>query len=205
MEAPTACILLAAGGSTRLGSAKQLIDVDGEPLVVHVARRLIALEVGPVAAVIGGNAVSVGRTLSGLNVTTVGNVDWARGIGTSIRAGIKWAEGRRASAALIVLCDQPEVSEPHLRNLVEIGESNDADVVATAYGDVRGVPAWFAQSTFDALLALPNDRGARAIIDDETLRVAAIPNAAAAVDLDTPADVARWRAARSGESPTRRI
>lgn len=195
MPDPVALILLAAGGSTRMGSPKQLIDIDGMPLVTRVAGQLIALGAGPVGVVIGGSADAVRQALAGLDVAILENANWSAGLGTSIRAGVAWARSNGAAAALIALCDQPEIDAGHLKKL--IAQRPGAAIVATAYAGSRGVPAVFDASAYDRLLALPDDRGAKGVISDPSLRVREVACEAARFDLDTPADLAAWRAARS--------
>ena len=201
MRDRVACILLAAGGSSRLGSAKQLIDVDGEPLVRRSTRRLIELSVGPVGVVIGASPAAVTAALCGLTIAAIANSDWRDGIGASIRAGIRWAASTGATAALIALCDQPEVRASHLRALIEATSGVDAS--ATEYAGVVGVPAVFQARLFDRLAGLEGDRGARAILSDASLSVRRVRCEAACIDLDTADAIAHWRASRTGSGQTR--
>ena len=198
----TACVLLAAGASTRLGSPKQLIDVDGEPLVRRVARQLQSLDVGPVSVVLGANGQRVGDALVGANACVIVNDQWSGGMGTSIRAGIGWAESVGATAALVALCDQPDVDVAHLRCLLT--SRGNAAISASEYDGSRGVPAVFDVMVFARLRSLPDDRGAKRVLNDPSLACVRVRCEAARVDLDTPEDVERWRAHRLGLSPTPR-
>ena len=77
-------ILLAAGQSLRLGEPKQLIDVDGEPLVRVIARRLLELCPATLCVVIGAGQSDVRAALHGLNVFIVESPRTNNGISTSI-------------------------------------------------------------------------------------------------------------------------
>lgn len=187
-----ALILLAAGGSTRLGSAKQLIDVDGEPLVRRATRQLVAINAGPVGVVIGARADAIRDALAGVDATIFDNPHWSAGIGTSIRAGVAWAASIDATHALIALCDQPDIDAAHFAAL--LAARHDAAIVASRYAGHPGVPAVFARSVFDRLIALPDDRGAKAILNDPLSEIRQLAYEPAAIDLDTPEDLRRWRA-----------
>lgn len=189
----TAIILLAAGESSRLGEPKQLLDLDGEPLVRRVARQLIDLEAGPIGVVVGARRDLIAAALGGLALTIVTNDDWLLGIGSSISAGMRWAEPLGVEAVMVVLCDQPEIDTAHLSRLLGRA-AGEVDIVATGYAGSSGVPAIFRSTCYRRLLALDPNRGAKEVINDKRLKVERIENEVARMDLDTPDDVARWRA-----------
>ena len=188
----TAILLLAAGESSRLGRPKQLLDAGGEPLIRRVTRRLIELDAGPVGVIVGAHRDAIVAAIAGMSATIIMNDDWSQGIGTSIAAGVRWADADLSVvAAMIVLCDQPAIDAAHHRALLD--RSSHATIVATQYDSTIGVPAVFARSVFARLIALPPDRGAKSLFNDSTLKVERIACEAARVDLDTAEDVARWR------------
>src|SRR5688500_11092794 len=82
-------VVLAAGGSSRLGRPKQLVVHDGLPLVARAARAALAAGAGPVVVVLGGSAAAVRVALSPLAVELVVNDAWADGMGTSVAAGVR--------------------------------------------------------------------------------------------------------------------
>jgi CTP:molybdopterin cytidylyltransferase MocA len=194
MKSNIAILLLAAGGSTRLGFPKQLIDVNGETLVRRVARVLVALDAGPVGVVIGSERDAIEASLRDLPVSIIANVNWKNGIGTSIRAGVAWAQTCEVDALMICLCDQPKIEAKHLQSLIARRAECDVDIVATRYSGSKGVPAVFVRDVFEKLASLPDDRGAKGLFGDGSLRVEAVACEDASIDLDTPEDVRRWRA-----------
>jgi CTP:molybdopterin cytidylyltransferase MocA len=172
-----AAVILAAGASRRLGRPKQIVEIEGEPLVHRIAR--IALTACDDVAVVGG-AVPLRDALLDLPVALVENVFWAEGISSSIRAGVTWAS--HADSVLLLTCDQTLLDTTHLHALLRAGR-----LAASRYAGVLGVPAVFPRAYFPALLALEGDRGAQPLLED------AVPVdwPAGAHDLDTEADFTR--------------
>jgi molybdenum cofactor cytidylyltransferase len=189
MAAPDhGAVILAAGGSTRLGRPKQLLELGGEPLVRRAAR--IATEAGchPVLVVVGGHGEAVTRAL-GEPFQAVSNPDWSTGVASSIRRGLAALCARRpdAGGALITSCDQPLVEARHLAALCAALVPGRL-IAASRYAGTLGVPALFARAVFGELLALTGDRGAKRVIALDPGRVAALDLPEAGRDVDTEAD-----------------
>src|SRR5216684_2638011 len=82
-------LLLAAGQSRRMGGPNKLLaEVDGTPMVAHVARRLLASRARPIIAVLGNQAEAVDAALGKLPVERVCNSEFANGLSTSLKRGI---------------------------------------------------------------------------------------------------------------------
>jgi molybdenum cofactor cytidylyltransferase len=182
-------ILLAAGGSSRLGRSKQLLKYKNETLLRRAARSLADSVYFPVVVVLGAEADAAANELEGLAVYRLVNEAWADGMGSSIRAGLEKLLEIEPDAAgvLICLCDQPKVTTEMLNGFAEkFGEAN-ASIVASAYDSVVGVPALFSREVFNELLALAGDKGAREIIR-KSGGVVALDLPEAAKDIDTELD-----------------
>ena len=93
--------------------------------------------------------------------------------------------------ALILSCDQPQLTSGHLRALIETFSAQVASpILASAYAGVHGVPAVFPRAVFPQLLALRGDKGARALLLHPPCPLIALPLAGGEADIDEPADLA---------------
>ncbi len=183
-------ILLAAGGSRRLGTPKQLLqDASGETLIVRAVQAALASVCRPVIVVLGAAADMIRPALDGLPVTVAVNLDWESGMAGSLQVGL--AGVGAAEAALMLLCDQPGVTPALLNSLVDTYQTTGHALVACEYGGALGVPALFARSLFSELLALRGEQGARRIIQTYTGPQSHISFPAGLSDVDTAADAAR--------------
>ena len=190
-------ILLAAGGSSRLGMPKQLVEFEGEPLIRRAAKALINAGCYPVVTVLGADTVSCRDAVADLEVETAENPDWTSGMGSSIGAGLRHLLSSDAlpDAVLVTLCDQPLITAGKLRAFIERFGLGRPPVVAARYNGVLGVPALFSMELFGELMGLKGDKGARELIRNGT-DAAAIDLPEAAVDIDTVEDLKK-----AGASP----
>lgn len=193
-------VLLAAGEASRYGSAKQLLDIDGEPMARRMARA--ALAVSPhVAVVTGAHRDAVEDSLRGLAVDMAFHAGWEGGIGSSLAFGVKHLRRRHKAldAIVVSLADQPAIGAMHLRALIAASEAEPAPIVASAYGNgVRGAPCLFPSRFFDELEALDGAEGARRLLQLHADDVHALPMPDARIDIDTPQDYRNWRTASTG-------
>jgi molybdenum cofactor cytidylyltransferase len=191
-------LILAAGGSTRMGRPKQLLEYLGTSLLRRAVQTAVAGGLSPLIVVLGAGAEELIQELDGLPVQHVTNHAWSRGLGTSIRAGMHALQtSPDVEAVVIMLCDQPEVSAQLIGSLVETYRSQGASVIASAYSGTRGVPALFARRMFSKLESLPDTLGAKQIIADAGEAVQVLPFPQGNCDIDTPADYDQLRARRS--------
>lgn len=157
IHANLAIAVLAAGGSRRLGRPKQLVEIEGAPLVCRVATTCASAAAGPVAVVLGAHASKIADSLAGVPVTLITNDDWNEGIASSIRTAVRWAETTAADALAIVLGDQPLLDIAHvsaLRNEWLAG----AERVASRFDGIIGAPAVFDRARWGDLMQLEGDQ-----------------------------------------------
>jgi len=193
VSAAVAAIVLAAGASRRLGQPKQLLLCGRETLLERAVR--IALEAGaaPVIAVLGANYEIISASVAIEPATLVINDRWERGISTSIDAGLKAldAVARETAGALVLGCDQPRLTDDHLRALIEaFAAQSQPSIVASAYAGVLGIPAFFPRAVFSHLRALRGDKGARSLLLHPPCSLISLPFAGGEVDIDAPEDLA---------------
>ncbi|HVS53250.1 MAG TPA: nucleotidyltransferase family protein [Opitutaceae bacterium] len=185
-------VILAAGASTRMGTPKQLLPLAGRPLLVHAVEAALASPAWPVVVVLGADAEKIRPTLARLPVLVIENAAWAEGMAASVRAGMCALHqfSRALDAALLALCDQPAFSADVIAQLLAAQRTSGRSIAAARYAGRNGAPALFGREHFPALAQLTGEAGARALLNDDPARVAAVELPQFAVDVDTPADYA---------------
>jgi len=185
-----ACIILAAGASTRMGKPKQLLPYQGCSLLRRITKRAIASVCEPVIVVLGAYAEVTHTEVNNLPVLRVENTSWMEGMGSSIRAGIEALQTypEDIEAVIILLCDQPFVSEEVINQLVTMYESTGKSIIACEYADTIGVPALFQHRHFGELCSLKQAEGAKKIINKYIQEIECISFPQGAVDIDTKED-----------------
>jgi molybdenum cofactor cytidylyltransferase len=187
-----AAVILAAGASARLGRPKALLTIGGRSLLRHVVDCAAGAGCEPVIVVLGAGAEAVRSELSGLAVEMAYNPDWSRGLGSSVRAGIRALEAHPAvGAAVLLVCDQPRLDAELIRGLHDAFERAGGRMVACAYAGTLGVPAIFPRSRFHDLLGLGDDQGAKAILLRDESQVVRVDWPDGALDVDTVEDLGR--------------
>ncbi|HEV7137035.1 MAG TPA: nucleotidyltransferase family protein [Steroidobacteraceae bacterium] len=181
-------IVLAAGASTRFGSAKQLVRIGDRPLLSLIAGRAAEVVGHALIVVLGAGAAELAPLLKHSPGSVVVNRDWREGLASSIRAGIARLPSSCA-AVMLVLADQACVTAEDLRRLAGAWRRQPLGVAAARYGGTVGVPAIFPQHLFAELNDLKGDTGARILLRRHADRLVRVPMMSAAFDLDTPDDL----------------
>ena len=186
-------VLLAAGGSVRMGRPKQLLPFQGTTLLRHAAQ--LALETGsrPVVVVVGAEAEACEQQIEDLPVAAVRNEHWSRGMGSSLRIGIEMLEkiSPETEAVLIMLHDQPRIPVHALSKLVELWQPGGPKIATARYEGELGVPAVFDRTLFAELRALPETEGAKKILQRYAAEIAICEVPEARDDIDCLEDYER--------------
>ncbi len=187
---PIPVVVLAAGGSSRLGTPKQLLPFRGQPLLAH-AVRVAASDVRPVFVVLGSGADELRSIAEAFGGRVVVNAEWQAGMGSSVRAGLAAVEENHpnAAAVLFAVCDQPHVTADLFVKMIAALRAGN-EMVACAYSGTVGVPVLFGRRYFADLRDLPPHAGAKRLLARHAAAVFAVPFPAGALDIDTPADIA---------------
>ncbi len=190
----TVVAILAAGGSSRLGQPKQLVQWRGRSLLQHAVDT--ATGIAPrVLLTLGAAADAHWRTLRApASLERIDVPDHREGMSASLRAAVARVDADTAVQRLLVmLVDQYAVDDAWLRDLLALADAHPQRMVASRYDGLRGVPAVFPRNIFPALAALRGDHGARALLRDETDAVDLIAPQPPG-DVDTAAQIPRDRA-----------
>jgi molybdenum cofactor cytidylyltransferase len=181
-------VVLAAGASTRFGSSKQLVRVNGRPLMHTVVSRAVELAGHSVTVVLGAHAGELAPLLKHSPATVAVNRDWSEGIASSIRAGLASAPST-TEGLLIVLADQIAVTTEDLRRLAGAWRRDPNSLTCAQYAGGVGVPAIFPRWCFRELNELRGDRGAQRLLQRHTDRLVRLPMPSAEIDIDRPEDL----------------
>jgi molybdenum cofactor cytidylyltransferase len=190
-------IVLAAGGSTRMGRSKALLPLGTGTVLSTVVERVLGSSVDWLVLVLGheADAVRAGARLpEDARLIVVVNPGWAEGMASSLRVGLEASEG--AEAVVVVLGDQPGLDPLSIDRLKAAWE-NGARIAAVAPAGRLGPPVLFDRSVFADLRLLRGDAGARGILKarrDDVVQVEGAPLR----DLDTRSDYEAFLA----EGPT---
>lgn len=187
-------IILAAGASVRLGHPKQLLTLDGRPLLQHVLSHAATAALAEIIVVLGHRAVDIEAALdvpADRAVRIVHNPDFGEGQSTSLRVGLRAADARAVGAA-ILLGDQPGITGVLIDQVAAAAVAADARVARPVFRDatgrrVPGHPVFLARRVWWEAELLTGDQGARGIVaahPDWLLEVE--------VDGDPPQDVDTW-------------
>jgi CTP:molybdopterin cytidylyltransferase MocA len=146
-----AAVVLAAGEGSRFGGAKQRL------LLPDVLRAIRASSVDDLVVVAGAHELDI-------DATVVTCPEWARGIGASLRCGLR-ALPPETEAAVVALADGPDLAPAAVDRVIEARRDGAGDVVAASYDGDRGHPVLLARAVWDRI----PDGGARALGDDPIL------------------------------------
>lgn len=187
---PHAVIVLAAGGSRRLGRPKQLLLRDGETLVHRTAR--LALDTAPdrLLVVCGGYVEEVGAAVQDLPIELLINTHWQDGLGSSLRVAAS-ALARHPGPTLILSCDQPALDASHLHRLLDLAQDTPSGCGATVHGERIGIPVVVSAPVLRTAYSLRGDHGLGEVLNAfprEGLATMVAPELQD--DLDTEDDVA---------------
>lgn len=180
-------VILAAGQSTRLGQPKQLLEWQNRTLLEHALINAGVVFKDRVLVVLGVEAELIQSTSNLAGATVIVNPDWQTGMASSIRAAIQ-SLPNSATAVMLMLCDQPLITDVQLQSLVSAWQAAPERIVASEYHQSVGVPALFPVGFFKQLRALVGDKGAKSILIKYQTEVIKIALPEAAIDIDTLAD-----------------
>jgi molybdenum cofactor cytidylyltransferase len=190
-------IILAAGASSRMGQAKQLLKWQGKTLLQHTIETAQQSALSPLVVVLGARASQIQAHLVNCQAEIILNEKWESGMGSTIAAGLKYALQLRPEleGACFLLTDQPYLRPPIITEMLRQFRRTGAVGVAARYKDTLGVPALFHQQLFTELLALDGQRGAQPLLRKYAREIESISFPKGAIDMDYPED---WNAFLKG-------
>jgi molybdenum cofactor cytidylyltransferase len=205
MVSTTAAVVLAGGGSRRLGRPKQLIRFRERPLLEHVVTAALAWPVDRVVVVLGAAAEEILTAVRFGDALVAVNDDWEEGVASSLRVGLDViARDPHVDLVFVALGDQPGIPADVPGLLLAAAEDSARLAMVPVYRYERSNPVLFRRQLWERLMTLEGDQGAAELLRAhpdwvEEVRVDHLPPR----DIDTADDVADLLAGegRHGVSP----
>jgi molybdenum cofactor cytidylyltransferase len=191
---PTAGIILAAGLSTRFGKPKQLMDLNGKPLIEWVVDACLNSRLDKIVVVLGDNAPQIASGLSpkysDLRVLTIINPQYKDGMSQSLQAGLAKVM-QTFPSVMFLLGDQPLVSSLLIDRLLARFRESEKDICVPVHKGRRGNPTLFSSKFYKQLLKVSGDIGAREIIQahPEAVLLVEVEDPLLFLDIDTEKDL----------------
>ncbi len=182
-----AAVILAAGGASRFGSAKQLAELDGRPLLEHAIRAVEAVPtIERIVVVLGARAQEIQAGVDFGSAEVVVCEDWSTGQAASLRTGIA-AVRDSADAVVLTLGDMPKITPQVIARFADLADEHGARTRARGLFDgAPGHPVALGSAYFDDMMGLEGDVGAREVLK----RIGAFPiecaHLCSGIDIDTP-------------------
>jgi molybdenum cofactor cytidylyltransferase len=193
-----AAVVLAAGEAKRFrrspDETKLVAELDGKPIVRHVAEAALASRAHPVLLVTGHAQAQVLGALDGLMLERIHNHDPGAGLSASLKLAVR-ALPSTARGAVILLGDMPRIAPSLIDRLIDAFDAAPVEPLAMVpvRGGRRGNPALIGRGLFAAVRMLEGDKGARDLIAaaGENILELMVGDSAIELDVDTREDLRR--------------
>lgn len=183
-----AALILTAGASRRMGSPKALLPWGETTVIQHLLKIIRLAGIKETLLVTGAHHDEIQKANAGEEVQISFHPGWELGMGSSISRGIQEVEERFSDvdAVLILLVDQPLITEGYLSRVLEAHQNQQGFIIASDYGDFAGAPALFPRNFWTALKGIPPAQGARRLIASYRDQCQILDPSHAIADIDTP-------------------
>ena len=197
IESRVGAVVLAAGSSSRMGEAKQLLPLADSTVLERTLKNLLDAKLDEIVLVLGSSAETIQQRLTESSMKDVKicvNPEYGEGMTTSLCAGLS-ALDEHMNAALVVLADQPFVRAETLDRIVTQYKHSDALIVIPMFQGSRGNPVLLDRSLFSEVMALRGDVGCRAIFCNHLDRIIKVEanDIGILLDIDNMDDYERLR------------
>lgn len=184
-------ILLAAGQASRFGSAKQLAVVGGQTLLNRIIEQYRQSNIDSLLVVLGAHYQTIADSIPA-DVQIEFCQHWQLGMSQSIKSGLSNLS-KDTTHVIIGLADQINLKCDHVEKLIALSEANPKHIIAAKYNAVLGSPAIFPRCYFSDLEKLEGDKGARAILQQNSDSIVSFDCPDLAYDIDSRQDLINWQ------------
>ncbi|MBI9049543.1 MAG: putative selenium-dependent hydroxylase accessory protein YqeC [Anaerolineaceae bacterium] len=184
----TAGVILAAGGSNRLGTLKQLLIIGNESFLRLTIKKAIDSHLAPIIVVLGHEYDRLNKEIEDLPITIVNNNNWQKGQSTSVIEGSKHLSAfAPIGGALFMTIDQPFLNEATIQKIVRCHTSNIGKSIVPRCDGQNGSPVLIDADSFSEIRKVKGDKGARSILHTLPHTYLDIHNCKELLDIDTKA------------------
>lgn len=195
----TAILILAAGESSRMGEAKQLLPLGDTTLLGRCLRICQESKIGPVWIVLGARADKIRKSLPEGGYQIAINKAWKEGMGSSIAVGLQVIEqDPQVDEVMIVLADQVKLTSRSLQDFHAAYTASHKSIAVSVSKVGPGPPSIFDRRWFGALARLNGDQGAKQVVHSNPSEVVKIAHHHAGYDIDTTEDYTQLTAGSGG-------
>ena len=183
-------LILAAGSSSRMGSIKQLLSINGKTLLQHTLDLSTKIKSTKTLCVLGAHAEEIMQKVDGKNIEFIINKNHKLGLSTSIISGIEYLQKEKIpfDGLFILLADQPAIKEDYYDEMMRLFSEKRTKIIASNYGNTLGVPAIFPAIFTNDLLQITGDKGAKEFLQKNKRRTLSPQTLVNLLDIDTPKD-----------------
>ena len=186
-DAKIAGLIMAAGGSSRLDSPKQLLKWGDSYLINHCIDVVTQARIHPITVVLGSRAEEISAILPLSGVGILINPRWQEGISTSIKCGLNTLP-IDVDGAFIFLSDQPFITAELIQAIISKFNESDGEIVAPRVNGQQCNPVLFRSSFFPQLMTISGDRGAKKLIAGRSVTWLDWPDEKLLLDIDSAED-----------------
>ena len=188
-------IVLAAGESKRFGDKNKLSEmINGKPMINHVLHKLLEIfDYSELLVILGHEHKVIKNLICNKDIKILVNLDYKKGIGTSIALGVNYLE-TDSDGVMIIPADMPYLNSKDLVNLEKTFiELNCEKVVMPEYNSRIGNPVILPRNYFNTLKSLRDDCGARSLIKKKDI-ITFKTGFGTIFDIDTKEELAETKA-----------
>ena len=181
-------IVLAAGGSSRLGKPKQLIPWRGTTLLSYTIAEIEKSGMRDIILVLGASSEAIQNSIDNKGLRIVINPNWKSGKASSINTGINVLDAE-TEWAMIFLCDQPYISADLVKCLLKAGQGSQASIIAPDVNGEPSNPVLFKNNTFKAFSELKGEEGGKKLFEQFKMELIPWQDERILMDVDTLEDL----------------